>query len=64
MVLSPAQFAELLGLSRGTVYFWLGRGRLRGAARKRGKHWLILREAALKAVFHGTEWDVQPRPRQ
>lgn len=59
-VVSPRQFSEILGLSRKTVYQWLAQGRLRGAARKRGKHVLILLDAALTLVFEGEEWGPPP----
>ena len=55
-ILSPTQFAELAGLSPKTIYEWLSRGRLAGAARKRGKHVLIWRDRALKLLFTGKEW--------
>lgn len=55
-VLSPRQLADLLGKSRKTVYDWLARGRLDGAARRRGKHVLIWRDRALEILFSGREW--------
>jgi excisionase family DNA binding protein len=55
-ILSPAQLADLLGLSVKTVYEWLAKGRLDGAFRKRGKHNLIWRDRALDILLNGKEW--------
>jgi excisionase family DNA binding protein len=55
-ILSPAQLASFLGLSRKTVYEWLTKGRLEGAFRKRGKHHLIWRDRALDILYNGKEW--------
>jgi excisionase family DNA binding protein len=55
-VLSPAQLAELTGLSVKTIYEWLSRGRLDGAVRRRGKHVLIWRDRALDLLFNGKKW--------
>jgi excisionase family DNA binding protein len=62
-VLSPSQFAALVGLSTKTIYEWLARGRLEGAARKRGKHTLIWRDRALEILFSGKEWPSCPTKR-
>ena len=56
-ILSPEQFADLLNVSRSTVYHWIARGRFRGACRRRGKHRRILRDRALQTFFFGPEWD-------
>jgi excisionase family DNA binding protein len=45
-ILSPREFAAVLGLSVKTVYEWIAKGRLDGAFRKRGKHCLIWRDRA------------------
>ena len=55
-VMSPTQFAKLLGISKSTVYFWIAQGRLDGAARRRGKHQFIWRDAAIEQIFSGPEW--------
>jgi len=55
-VLSPAQLADLAGLSVKTIYDWLAKGRFNGAIRKRGKHCLIWRDRAIKQLFDGKEW--------
>jgi excisionase family DNA binding protein len=55
-ILSPAQFADLIGLSRKTVYAWIAEGRLDGSFRKRGKHILIWRAKALDQIFNGPTW--------
>jgi hypothetical protein len=55
-ILSPAALAKLSGLSSKTVYEWIGKGRLNGAFRKRGKHILIWRDRALDIIFNGPEW--------
>lgn len=39
-----------------TIYAWIAAGRLDGCYRKRGKHHLIIREAALKKIFLGSDW--------
>jgi excisionase family DNA binding protein len=56
VILSPIQLAQLLGLSKKTVYEWITKGRLDGAFRKRGKHNLIWRDRALEVIFNGPEW--------
>jgi excisionase family DNA binding protein len=56
VILSPAQLAQILGLSAKTVYEWIAKGRLDGAFRKRGKHNLIWRDRALDVIFNGPEW--------
>lgn len=55
-IVSPKQFAELLGLSVKTIYEWMSMGRLDGAYRKRGKHALIWRDRALDMILNGKEW--------
>lgn len=54
--LSPNQLAELLGLSPKTVHFWIAKGRLDHAYRKRGKRCLIGRDRAFKLIFDGKDW--------
>ena len=56
VILSPAQLAQILGLSAKTVYEWIAKGRLDGAFRKRGKHNLIWRDRAVDIIFNGPEW--------
>ncbi len=56
-ILSPKQFAELIGVARFTVYEWLSRGRLKHAARRRGKHSFIWRDRAIQILFSGGDWD-------
>ena len=55
-VLTPKQLAQLLGLSVKTIYWWIARGRLDGAFRKRGNHVLLWRDRAIEIVFNGPEW--------
>jgi hypothetical protein len=55
-VLRPAELAQLLGVTIKTVYLWLELGRFAGAARKRGKHWLIWRDLAIDLLFNGPQW--------
>ena len=55
-ILSPQDLADLLGLSRKTVYEWIAKGRLDGAFRKRGKHNLIWRDRAIEILFNGKDW--------
>lgn len=59
VILSPAQLGSLLGVSVKTIYDWIGKGRLDGAFRKRGKHCLIWRDRALDLLFNGSEWEVE-----
>ena len=55
-ILSVPEFAALCGLSVSTIYEWITRGRLNGAARKRGKHVLIWRDRAIQILFNGPDW--------
>jgi excisionase family DNA binding protein len=55
-ILSPEQFATLIGISVKTIYEWLARGRLDGAYRKRGKHVLLWRDRAVNILFNGKDW--------
>jgi excisionase family DNA binding protein len=57
IIMSPAQLANLLGLSVKTIYEWISHGRLDGAFRKRGKHCLIWRDRALEIIFNGADWN-------
>lgn len=54
--LSPAQLAELCGVSPKTIYAWIAAGRLDGAFRKRGKRLLIVRDKALNLLLNGPDW--------
>ena len=56
-ILGPKQFAALLGVSIKTVYSWLSQGRLKGAARKRGKRVFIWRDRAMEIIFNGPDWN-------
>ncbi len=55
-ILSIQQLSDLLGISKKTIYEWVGKGRLEGAFRKRGKHILVWRDRALEVLFNGKEW--------
>lgn len=55
-ILSPKQLANLLGISRSTVYEWISRGYLDNAYRRRGKHTLIWRDRAIQILFNAPEW--------
>ncbi|KKM05236.1 hypothetical protein LCGC14_1756200 [marine sediment metagenome] len=55
-IVSPAQLAELVGISRSTLYEWIAKGRLDGAFRKRGKHVLVWLPRAIDVLFNGAEW--------
>ena len=55
--LTVSQLAELLGRSPKTIYFWIERGRLNGAFRKRGKAHLLWRDRAIELIFNGPEWE-------
>lgn len=55
-ILNVSQFAELLQISKKTVYEWIAKGRLDGGFRKRGKHHLIWRDRAIEILFNGNDW--------
>ena len=55
-ILNVQQLAVLLQISPKTVYEWIGKGRLDGAFRKRGKHHLIWRDRAIDVLFNTKEW--------
>jgi excisionase family DNA binding protein len=55
-ILNVAQVAELLQVSRKTIYFWIAAGRLDGAFRKRGKHHRLWRDRVINQIFNGKEW--------
>ena len=56
LVITPEQLAKICGLSPKTISFWIGKGRLDGAFRKRGKRNLIWRDRALDLIFNGEDW--------
>lgn len=62
VILSPAQLATIIGISRKTVYEWLSKGRLDGTYRKRGKHVLLWRDRALERIMNGKEWSDDQAP--
>jgi excisionase family DNA binding protein len=51
-ILSPEQFAQLLGVGRSTVYLWISQGRIDSAVTKIGKHQLIWRNRAIEIIFN------------
>ncbi len=55
-VLSPQQAADMIGAKLKTIYGWSHQERLRGCARRRGKHLLIFRDRFLTEIFNGREW--------
>ena len=55
-ILNVTQLAELVQISRKTIYEWIAKGRLDGAFRKRGKHHLIWRDRAIEIIFNGPDW--------
>jgi excisionase family DNA binding protein len=50
-ILTVQQTADLLQVPRATVYDWSSRGRLKGCARKVGKHLRIYRDKLLRTIF-------------
>jgi excisionase family DNA binding protein len=60
-ILTVEQVASLLQISPKTVYEWIGKGRLDGAFRKRGKHHLIWRDRVIDILFNGAEWPHEKR---
>ncbi len=51
-VLNVDQAADLVQVSRGTIYDWSSRGLLRGCSRKIGKHLRISRDRFLQQAFN------------
>jgi excisionase family DNA binding protein len=51
-ILSPEQLAQLLGVSRSTIYLWIAQGRFRGAVTRIGKHTRIWRNRAIERLFN------------
>lgn len=51
-VLNIQQAAELLQLSKATLYDWSSRGRLKHCSRKVGKHLRFWRDRLLHVVFN------------
>lgn len=58
-IMSPRQLAELLGVSRSTLYAWVAEGRFAGTFRRRGKHLRFWRDRALEAFFNAPDWKVE-----
>ena len=63
-IVSPAQLADIVGVSVKTVYFWIAEGRLDGAYRKRGRHLLIWRDRAIDLLFNGKSWSENKCPKE
>ncbi len=55
-VLTTDEAAELLRVSKSTLYEWNRRGRLKGCSRKRGKHLRFLRDRLIQTFFYGEDW--------
>lgn len=55
-IVTVADVATLLRVSRKTVYVWIAMGRLDGTFRKRGKHHLFWRDRLLDTIFNGPDW--------
>ena len=51
-VLTVDQAAELLQVSKNTIYDWSSRDLLRGCGRRAGKHLRIFRDRLLQKVFN------------
>jgi excisionase family DNA binding protein len=51
-ILSVDQAAELAGVPVPTVYCWSSAGKLRGVARRVGKHLRIFRDRFIKRLFN------------
>lgn len=52
----PKELSEVIGYAKSTIYEWFSAGRLKGAARKRGKRIMISLPKALRILFNGPEW--------
>lgn len=55
-VLTVDQAAELLHVSKSTLYEWHSRGRLRGCCRRRGKNLRFLRNRLIQTFFSEEDW--------
>lgn len=55
-ILGPEQLAELLQLSRSTIYFWTQQGHFAGGVKKQGKRQLFWRNRAVAALFNQPDW--------
>ncbi len=55
-ILGAVEAANLLKVPIKTVRNWLAEGRLDSAARKRGRRWLIWRDALIDLIFNGENW--------
>ena len=55
-ILTTEQLADLLQVSKKTLYEWVSKGRLDGAFRKRGKHHKFWRDRVLDIFFNGSDW--------
>ncbi len=55
-IVTPEQLAEITGRSKSTIYLWIGKGRLKGAIRKRGKGVLVWRDRAIHHLFNDPAW--------
>ncbi len=56
-IVSPAELADLLGMSVKTIYEWIARGRLDGSFRKARQTHIDLRDRAIEIIFNGKEWE-------
>ena len=52
-ILTVEQAAELLQLSKSTLYEWRSRGLLDNCSRKTGKHVRFVRNRLIQTVFNG-----------
>lgn len=52
-VLSPEQFADLVGRKRRLIYALILAGSFRGSCRRRGKRYFMWRDRALSELTHG-----------
>jgi excisionase family DNA binding protein len=50
-IMSPQQFADLLGVSRSSIYLWISQGLFAGAVTRIGKHRRIWRDRAIQILF-------------
>jgi len=51
-ILTTQQAAELVGVPIGTIYAWSSQGRLKGCARKVGKHLRFFRDRLISRIFN------------
>lgn len=55
-ILDVTQASQLLRRSPKTIYEWIGKGRLDGSFRRRGKGILFFRDRLIAVISNGPDW--------